>query len=393
MRPKLPFRFKVDFYTGLDINDTNLTYCVTNITLPKIEGQASEGSLYLGNTIFTVPVWNLSSRKLDITFEETDTMLVSQFIDKLYTLSYGRCPWYITIVVSQYEEHMRDEETPKYETGDKASTAYICHLSSYDEPSFRREGSVTQVTMSASFIIDSVIDNWTEKSGVFAGQKNEKEPITLNNDLTTLTINIQNEEFTFGDKKWGSSTKPDITVYNRKLEQFKMTDNIGNVNKNRDANYDALLARMKEAGINRNDTTEVVNYLRKEGYITDSYQKGINGLCATSTYLVAAITSGQEKLGDPAGHGDKQNLSAYGYKDVETGSGAAALTQLLKDKKLQVGDVINITYANGDPFGHAVTVIENPDGTLGFVSDYVQGSIHGQKNEARVGSWRIQRRA
>ena len=207
MRPKMPFRFKVDFYTGLEINDNNLTYCVTNVTLPKIEGQASEGSLYLGNTIFTVPVWNVSSRKLDITFEETDTMLVSQFLDKLLQF-YGRSPWYITIVINEYEEHIRDEKTPKYEPGDKYATAYICHLTSYDEPQFKRDGAAQQVTMNASFIVDSVIENWCQGTTPFTGQKYEKSNGELNQDLTNLNVNEQNQKFEFGDVRFEGSYMP-----------------------------------------------------------------------------------------------------------------------------------------------------------------------------------------
>ena len=207
MRPKMPFRFKVDFYTGLDINDTNLTYCVTNVTLPKIEGQVSEGSLYLGNTIFTVPVWNVSSRKLDISFEETDTMLVSQFLDKLLQY-YGRSPWYITIVINEYEEHIRDEKTPKYEPGDKYATAYVCHLTSYDEPQFKRDGAAQQVTMNASFIVDSVIEDWVQGTTPFTGQKNEKSNGELNQALTNLNVNEQSQKFEFGDVRFEGSNTP-----------------------------------------------------------------------------------------------------------------------------------------------------------------------------------------
>ena len=207
MRPKMPFRFKVDFYTGLKINDNNLTYCVTNVTLPKIEGQASEGSLYLGNTIFTVPVWNVSSRKLDITFEETDTMLVSQFLDKLLQY-YGRSPWYITIVINEYEEHIRDEKTPKYEPGDKYATAYVCHLASYDEPQFKRDGAAQQVTMNASFIVDSVIEDWIQGTTPFTGQKYEKSNGELNQELTNLNVNEQSQKFEFGDVRFEGSNMP-----------------------------------------------------------------------------------------------------------------------------------------------------------------------------------------
>ena len=236
MRPKLPFRFKVDFYTGLDINDDNLTYCVTNVTLPKIEGQASEGSLYLGNTIFTVPVWNVSSRKLDITFEETDTMLVSQFLDKLLQF-YGRSPWYITIVINEYEEHIRDEKTPKYVPGDKYATAYVCHLTSYDEPQFKRDGAAQQVSMNASFIVDSVIEDWVQGTTPFTGQKYEKSNGELNQELTNLNVNEQSQKFEFGDVRFEGSYMPKYDS-GTKYKDLEVDDK----------EIDAALAKIHDAG-------------------------------------------------------------------------------------------------------------------------------------------------
>lgn len=380
MRPKLPFRFKTQFFTGFnDMADSLLPFTVTSINLPKMEGQASEGSMYLGDSVFTVPVWNIASRKLEITFEENDNMLVSQFIDRLNTESYGKVPWRITIVIHEYEEHFDDEKVN--------SKAYICHLSSYEEPSFKRDGAATQVTLSATFIIDTIIEKWVDGMQV-TGNQMIKQNFDLNPTLDTLQTHHENEKFAFGDVNW----HVDDSIVNgmgrrNKLEQF-----IGD-NKNRDSNYDALVDRMRKAGINTTDTTQVVNYLRKEGYITDNYQKGVNGLCATSTYLVAAITSGQTKLGDTAGHGENQKLTRYGYKIVKSGYGAAQLEAMVARGELKVGDVINIKYSNGDKFGHAVTVIRKPDGTLGFASDFMQSSVHGQSNTARVGSFYIQRRA
>ena len=380
MRPKLPFRFVAKFFTGLPgVDDDKLSYCVTNVSVPKMEGQASEGSMYLGNTIFTIPVWNIASRKLDISFEETDTMEITQFVDKLNSESYGKVPWRITVVITEFEEHNRYDKSK--------STAYICHLTSYDEPQFKRDGAAGQVTMSTSFIVDSIVENWSESMGTITGQRNVAVNNQYNPKLDTMEQNVQNTEFTYGNVNFGVDYSI-IPNSNNKLSQFTSD------NKNREANYDALLLSMRAAGINTNDTTQVVQYLQKEGYITDSYQKGINGLCATSTYLVAAITTGQKDLGAVAGNGENQDLSRYGYKKVQglSGNGTSDLNKMVKNGDLKVGDVINITYADGSKYGHAVTVIQNPDGSLGFASDFKQKNASGQANEARVGSFYVQRR-
>ena len=187
MRPKLPFRFKAEFFTGNEQLDKMLGISLTNITLPKMEGQASEGSLYLGNTIYTIPVWKIGSRKLEITFEETDKMVISKFIDRDLYLSYGQSPYRISIGIHQFDENLyystkqndQDKDKSKYQ-----STLYICHLSSYSEPQFKRSGNANQVTMTATFIIDAEIRNWDGTSNIVIGQVNANEISEYNQQIT-----------------------------------------------------------------------------------------------------------------------------------------------------------------------------------------------------------------
>ena len=228
LRPKMPFRYKVRFETNLPgIEDEILTYAVTSINLPKMEGQASEGSLYLGNTIFTVPVWNIASRKLEITFEETDNMLVSRFIDTLNKLSYGKVHWKITIIVYEFEEHMRDYDNNHI---DAKATAYVCHLCSYDEPQFKRDGNAAQVTMNASFIIDTIIENWSASKGIITGKTKKQQNSAYNPDLTSVFQSVQNEKFTFGDVKYtgigGTGDAGDKKKYNsgNSYKDFKVDE-------------------------------------------------------------------------------------------------------------------------------------------------------------------------
>lgn len=199
----MPFRYKVRFATGLNSKygiqngeEEILSYAVNSINLPKMEGQAAEGSLYLGNTIFTIPVWNIASRKLDITFEETDNMLVSRFVDALNTLSYGKVPWKITIIVYEFEEHMRDFD--KKDGIEAKVTAYVCHMNSYDEPQFKRDGAAAQLTMSTSFIVDSIIENWNDSMGTITGKIFETSA-EFNPALDTLQHSVQEDQFTMGD--------------------------------------------------------------------------------------------------------------------------------------------------------------------------------------------------
>lgn len=386
IRPKLPFRFKVDFYTGFSVKiDDRLSYCVTSVNLPKMEGQISEGSVYLGNTIFTVPTWNIASRKLDITFEENDESDVMYFLDKLLKNSYGKTPYKITILIHQYDEKMNQTEVLEmYEQDYKKkplnfnqTTGYVCHLTNYEEPQFKRDGQAAQITISASFIIDTIIENWDSSSSIIFGNTYNK--IDEQEEYNRQLENVKADERVYGSEK--DVDGKDI----RKLSEFTSD------NPNREENFDALRERMKAAGVDLSNTQEVIKYLMKEGYITSSYNKELNGLCATATYLVAALTSNSYDLGPAAGHGQEQDLGQFGYHKQFEGTGADELNRLVESGKLKEGDVINITYADNSKYGHAVTVIKDDNGKYGFVSDFAQNSSHGQSDESRVGSWYIQR--
>lgn len=163
-------------------------------------------------------------------------------------------------------------------------------------------------------------------------------------------------------------------------------------NKNRDADLAELRSRMQAAGVDTTNTSQVVDYLVKDGLITTRYKKDQNGLCATGTNLVAAVTSGATQI-KSTGNGKDQNLSCYGYKKVASGKGANQLDDMLKHGQLKEGDVINISYSDGSKYGHAVTVYKDKNGKLAFASDYVQKSAHGQSNANRVGEFYIQRKA
>lgn len=374
LKPHLPFRFKVDWYVGFwDVKQREiLSYSVTSVTLPKMEIENGTGFSYFGDSFINKPTFSPGTRKLDITFEETDYMLITRTMDELMKRSYSKKPYYITIAITQFDEHFHRNIT----------TGYVCHLTSYEEPQFKRDGQAQAITVNASFIVDTVLDSFKSEDAVTGNI--DKKPTGYNDKIDNLTVDLQNEEFRFGNLMVPVDTSKFGGGSYKKLSQFTSS------NKDRETNYNALVGRMKTAGVDTTSTSQVVSYLTKEGYITENYNKEQNGLCATSTYLVAAITTGQPNLGSVAGHGEKQDLSRFGYKKINSGVGSASLEKQVK--KLKEGDVINIKYADGSEYGHAVTVVRKKDGSLGFVSDFKQNTIHGQVDEKRVGSWYIQRK-
>lgn len=217
-------------------------------------------------------------------------------------------------------------------------------------------------------------------------------------DMQQILDRLSNkeEEFAIAGKEWNdavnhpeNSNKQNQQVANNKQKPLqKYTSS----NSNRDADLAELRSRMQAAGVDTTNTSQVVDYLVKDGLITTKYKKDQNGLCATGTNLVAAVTSGATQI-KSTGNGKDQNLSCYGYKKVASGKGADQLNDMLKHGQLKEGDVINISYSDGSKYGHAVTVYKDKNGKLAFASDYVQKSAHGQSNANRVGEFYIQRKA
>lgn len=188
LKPKLPFKFKTQWFTGLlGQADEILSYSVTSITLPKYDGDNNSGLSHFGDKIISMPVFTPGTRKLEITFEETDTMLISRFIEKLLYKGYSKKPWYITIVITEYDFTMH-KEFPK---------GYICHLLSYDEPAFKRDGQAQSITMNLTFLVDCVINKW--EGQVFYGEQNEKSNDDFNATIKELNVKEENEAFRFGN--------------------------------------------------------------------------------------------------------------------------------------------------------------------------------------------------
>ena len=190
LRPHLPFRYKTEWFLGFwDAKQKEiLSYAVTSVTLPKIEIENNNGSSYFGNGFINMPTFSPGTRKLEITFEETDYMLVSRTIDELVKRSYSNKPYYITIAITQFNEHFHQGITK----------GYICHLASYEEPQFKRDGQAQAITVSASFIVDTVIDSFTADKAV-SGNVNVRQAGEYNTSINTLVIDDQNQDFKYGN--------------------------------------------------------------------------------------------------------------------------------------------------------------------------------------------------
>ena len=336
IKPKLPFRFKAHFYTGIEKLNNLLNISLTTITLPKMEGKASEGSMYLGNTIFTVPTWSIGTRKLEITFEETDYMIISQFIDLLNSKSWGKSSYRITIAIEEFDDKMRYSN----------SKGYICHLSNYTEPQFKRDGQAGQVTMYATFIIDSIIDDWDEskvvvgntvaiqntlynKKAIFGEQERTYKQINVNPKANYKAKNgaIVSDE-AGGHNKAGSKNDNGYKGVNRDLlnKSNTKTDEYEGKEEN-------IIKNMEALGMDKKEIDRQLAQLNSDKYKGDQNTYQLKNLEALTTRLIGV----KEML---AAKGITMNYSCFltgehvdGDLSATHGMGSKADINFFKDGK------------------------------------------------------------
>lgn len=424
-KPHFSFRFKVDF-----LSNPSLYRLVQDIKLPSISINASDGRKRFGQTQFVLPFFEFGDQELEITFVETDTMKVLDYLTNNY--NWPNLPNTEDIIVTEYDDTLRNV---------LKRTKYTITLFSYSAPQWQNSGSPSNMTITATYIVRSSRDitkdeydlynlpiyspvvNMVQDMNVigssvdegsaesewqkFLGSlKDEETELEKNAELnrqrkeagqkemkvfTATETNTKAKEKEKSDKKQ-TGTIPQQAGGEKPKQNQKPLQKYTSSNKNRDADLAELRSRMQAAGVDTTNTSQVVDYLVKDGLITTRYKKDQNGLCATGTNLVAAVTSGATQI-KSTGNGKDQNLSCYGYKKVASGKGANQLDDMLKHGQLKEGDVINISYSDGSKYGHAVTVYKDKNGKLAFASDYVQKSAHGQSNASRVGEFYIQRKA
>ena len=145
-RPHLPFRFEVEIFGAGDALTETLKYSVQSVKITGTECDTSKAALYLGNGYKTIPIFNIASRTLTITFEETDGLRVISWLDTIIALQRNALPYVVGIRVKEFNTRFNRIVADKY---------YKCVLSTYDEPAFSRTGGPGIVSVSATFNIMS----------------------------------------------------------------------------------------------------------------------------------------------------------------------------------------------------------------------------------------------
>jgi hypothetical protein len=176
-RPHLPFRFEVEIFAGLDSLTMPLKYAVQSAKLSGTECDIGAGAVYFGNGYKTIPIFNVSSRTLTISFEETDQMRVLNFCDKLVASQRNGLPHVVGIRLTEYDTRFRHIVSDKY---------YKCIMKDYDEPAFSRTGGPGIVGMTVTFNVMSE-QPWNANADHGVGKQ---EKTNLDDDAFINTMDV-----------------------------------------------------------------------------------------------------------------------------------------------------------------------------------------------------------
>lgn len=141
-KPHFSFRFKVDF-----LSNPSLYRLVQDIKLPSISINASDGKKRFGQTQFVLPFFEFGDQELEITFVETDTMKVLDYLTNNY--NWPNLPNTEDIIVTEYDDTLRNIIK---------ITKYTITLFSYSAPQWQNSGSPSNMTITATYIVRSSRD-------------------------------------------------------------------------------------------------------------------------------------------------------------------------------------------------------------------------------------------
>ena len=141
-KPHFSFRFKVDF-----LSNPSLYRLVQDIKLPNISINASDGRKRFGQTQFVLPFFEFGDQELEITFIETDTMKVLDYLTNNY--NWPNLPNTEDIIVTEYDDTLRNIIK---------RTKYTITLFSYSAPQWQNSGSPSNMTITATYIVRSSRD-------------------------------------------------------------------------------------------------------------------------------------------------------------------------------------------------------------------------------------------
>lgn len=320
--PQLPYRFVTDFVKAGEVQ-SSLRFAVRSVKYSEAEGNIEDGAVYYGNGYYTIPLWDISSRSLSITFEETDNMKVTKFLDSIAEKSYNASPLMIAVIVREYDNMLLNPMKGR---------CYWCFLQDYDEPSFARTGGPSVVSITANFVVRAISENYAVDDDEL-NARIEKIAVALD------TQNYHDTEATgFWYDEFKQKAKDTVTNTTVKIDNF--------------AQFADLNTKAGAGTKDFNVTDEEVAALQRKILVGSTKTKGTNVETDTLKRVLVTNAKAMEKSmntlkSELAAKGIKVSVNAYMDTNHAIGLGTKSGSHIL-------GQKIDLTFL--DSSGKKITV-------------------------------------
>ena len=416
-KPKQVYTFDVDINASnmSDEDRSRIRTAIRKVGVVKTPiTTVDDGVLGYGLWWRSIPLQDIDSRKITITFEETDDMLITQyFAEKL--------AWYKNSVLSlmtDFNFNITLTVYNEYKIGEgdeaaKSVTEYCALLTEVSSPTFSRTGNVDKLDITATFLCVPriAINEYAQQivnrrefiskslGGIGAWTPPPQPPEQPEETVIMPTDNGPNKPRP--NSKFANNVRRGSAedTFEYRLSQYKkhggrfaraysnVADDVGIDSTSQNQIMKDVIAYMNRNNMNRNDLRQVSKAMENMGLISGKYSKDNGGLCATITGIALEIAGGASSYkahGHGGQWGKKLETEGIGKKVASVGVGNEGALQnefnkLEKDKsKVYVASVsyggyghVSYTYWDGkswvskSDFNQAA-VISNSNGQKGI---------------------------
>jgi len=382
MTPLLSNRFKVTFYTYdlKPIGDPeqgggyyNPSFDVKSVDMPAWKIDSSDSRRRFGNTQYVIPLFDFASSTLKISFIETETMDVTNFLSSLLFPS-GQywmtvIPPIIQIQIDVYDYSYKQKISSKI---------YACRPKSFSQPEFSQTAKGEPIEIEAEFAVvyelNRLMEKLNEKTEDLTNLVNKdelarreeeaaKELATYNNELTSLNDDLKKRARELEEQRQKANKEFFDNMKTLDQKEANLVAKYG-------AAYDQLLDGInldflqQLTGANKKD----LNYIAKTKYV--AYQR-MNGRTKGTDFDLQAefekLSENQQKIFYLLGLGINLYDGIDSTEDV-------FLRKLWLDSNIDPDEADNFTPEQKADFAKFVENMETVDKA---------GKLFGENQEAR----------
>lgn len=312
LRPHITYRFCAKIKPFGGITETNfddvIEFSIKNISFPTFSISNDDKRLF-GNTQVSFPIIKFGEREMNITFEETDDMMVFKTLSHLY----GGEPYnneslpLVSIKVTQFEESMLtivDEKT------------YVCRICQFDFPTFNNNDYGSPIELKASFYVLYSTSDETELAKIKLNDdgstKHKETNDGLDNIFNKYMQDINAQERAEEEKR----KNPPLPVGSGQpnLPKGKNTDTIQSVrgallkdvyDKIDPAKREQFIADIDKYSADTTLSKAEKDQLKKDFGLSDEWLDSMQG------------SLGAERLFNPHSHQDNLKMTAEEYENTK----------------------------------------------------------------------------